>query len=223
MLIMGATTLSALALCAAAAHTTMDWVKIIPATSEGVKASWQWIGPMNEWGFLIGIVIVTFVGIAIAMLSDQPVFSLIGYAMVAGPMGMLMGPTVGMFTGVSVVKVIFITAGVTCICTVIGAIAGNLESWGIWLFGGLTLLLFGSFGIPLAGWLIPGFPIKDALAFSDWIGIVLFSFYIIFDMNKAKYVPATVDNAIDCSLALFMDIINLFIRTLLRAAEEKTS
>ena len=48
----------------------------------------------------------------------------------------------------------------------------------------------------------------------DWIVVIIFCGYIGYDWGRANRVPKTVDNAIDCAAALYMDIINLFIRLL---------
>ena len=42
--------------------------------------------------------------------------------------------------------------------------------------------------------------------------IVLFCGIVAFDVNKAQRVEPTVDNAIDCSAALYVDALNLFVR-----------
>ncbi|MDX1974400.1 MAG: Bax inhibitor-1 family protein [Rickettsiales bacterium] len=215
VLLMGFFTFLGLGLTAVLAYFTTGWMHIVPAVEEGGKATYAWAGPINFWLFWVGVLVTSIIGIFIALGSDKPAVSLIGYALVAGPFGLLLGPVVGMYTAMSIVKVIIVTGGVTGVLTLIGAIIPeSLENWGGWLFGGLLILLFGSLGVPLLGLLIPGFPVQGALTFLDWVGVFLFSAYIIFDMNRAMRVPATVDNAIDCALALYLDIINLFIRLL---------
>jgi FtsH-binding integral membrane protein len=42
----------------------------------------------------------------------------------------------------------------------------------------------------------------------------LFCAYIIYDWNRALRLPYTVDNAIDAAVALYLDIMNLFIHLL---------
>ena len=46
----------------------------------------------------------------------------------------------------------------------------------------------------------------------DWIFVVIFSGYIGYDWVRAQMVPKTVDNAIDCAAALYVDIAILFLR-----------
>lgn len=222
MLLMGFSTLAGLALTAVLAYTTTGWIVPVPAQGDA-EASFHWVGPVNPVVFFIGVLVTSIVGVFIAPGSDKPAISLVGYAMVAGPFGLLLGPVVGMYEAMSVVKVIFITGMVTAVLTFIGAtIPDSLEHWGGWLFGGLCVLILGQFAIPLMGWLVPGFPLQGALTLWDWVGVLLFSAYIIFDMNRAMRVPATVDNAIDCALALYLDIVNLFIRLLQLRGQKKS-
>ena len=46
----------------------------------------------------------------------------------------------------------------------------------------------------------------------DWIVVLIFCGYIGYDWGRANSIPKTVDNAIDSAAALYMDIINLFLR-----------
>ena len=48
----------------------------------------------------------------------------------------------------------------------------------------------------------------------DWIVALLFCGYIGYDWARANAIPNTLDNAIDSAAALYLDIINLFIRLL---------
>lgn len=165
------------------------------------------------WPFLLGVLAAGIVGVIIAVKSENPVFSLLGYAMVAIPFGMMLGPVVALYTAASVVRVFFVTTGVVVVLGIVGAvIPDNLEGWGSWLFGGLSLLLVGYFIVPLAGMF--GLPIDHALTWMDWAGVLVFSGYVIYDWNRAMRIERTMDNAIDCALAVYLDFINLFIRLL---------
>lgn len=48
----------------------------------------------------------------------------------------------------------------------------------------------------------------------DWIVAVIFCGYIGYDWEKANRMPKPVDNAVDGAAAIYMDIINLFMRIL---------
>lgn len=221
VLLLGFFTLLGLGVTAYVASLTTGWMVAIPGY-DGGKTTFEWVGPVNILVLFIGVLVSGIVGSLIALNSDSPPISLFGYLLVAIPFGALLGPVVGMYTAASVVKVMFVTGTMVGVLTIIGAvIPESLESWAGWLFGALCILLVGQLGIPVLGWLIPGFPLEGALTFWDWVGVVLFSAYVIFDMNRAMRIPATIDNSIDCALALYLDIINLFIRLLQLMGQKK--
>lgn len=49
---------------------------------------------------------------------------------------------------------------------------------------------------------------------TDWLVALIFCGYIGYDWGRANQIPKTLDNAIDSAAALYMDIINLFLRIL---------
>jgi FtsH-binding integral membrane protein len=104
----------------------------------------------------------------------------------------------------------------------IGAtIPDSLEHWGSYLFAGLMALLVAQFMAPIALWFGVILPDGFVMTALDWVGIVLFSGYVIYDMNRAQRVAPTLDNAVDCSLDLYLDILNLFIRLLSIMGQKK--
>lgn len=168
---------------------------------------------------LLGLA-VPIVGIIIAMKSDNPVFSLLGYAMVTIPFGMIAGPMIALYTAASVAKVFMITTGIVVTLGIIGAVyPKSLEGWGIWLFGGLLILIFGQFGVMIAAAF--GVNVGGAMTWLDWAGVVLFSGYVIYDLNRAMRVERTHDNAIDCAVAVYLDFANLFLRLLSLLGQRK--
>lgn len=54
----------------------------------------------------------------------------------------------------------------------------------------------------------------------NWVFVLIFGGNIGYDWYRAQNVAPTADNAIDCTCARYMDIVNLFIR-LLRIFEKK--
>lgn len=168
---------------------------------------------------LVGLAI-PIVGIIIAMKSDNPAFSLLGYAMVTIPFGAVAGPMIAMYTAASVAKVFMITTGIVVTLGIIGAVyPKSLEGWGIWLFGGLLILIFGQFGVMIAAAF--GVNVGGAMTWLDWAGVVLFSGYVIYDLNRAMRVERTHDNAIDCAVAVYLDFANLFLRLLSLMGQRK--
>jgi FtsH-binding integral membrane protein len=72
--------------------------------------------------FLIPIFLVAIGGVVIAVKSNDPAVSLLGYAMVAIPFGLMLGPVVAQYTTASVVKVFFITTIIVAVLGVVGAV-----------------------------------------------------------------------------------------------------
>ena len=187
------------------------------AIASNFTQSWQ-----LSWPLLIGVLIAGILGVVIALSSGNPVISLLGYMLVAIPFGMMLGPVVATYVAASVVRVFFVTTGIVVVLGIVGAvIPDNLEGWGSWLLGGLTLLIIGSLAVPIAG--LFGLPIDHALTLLDWAGVAIFSGYVVYDWNRAMRVPYTDDNAIDCALAVYLDFINLFIRLLELTGTKKSN
>ncbi len=170
----------------------------------------------GEWqmtGFFVAIIVSAIAGTLIANRSDNPLVSTFGFALVAGPFGLMLGPVVASYTTASVLRVLVLTVLMTLILVVIGAVTPkNLSGWANWLFGGLVILLLGMFAVPVMA--VVGIPVEGAMTLLDWAGLVLFGAFVIFDLNRAMRVPHTIDNAVDCALALYVDMINIFIRLL---------
>ncbi len=155
---------------------------------------------------LLGVLVVSIVGILIALRSANPFVSLVGYALVTIPFGALTGPVVALYAPASVVRILFLTTGLVVVLGVAGAVyPRSLEGMGSWLLGGLLLLLVGMLLGPRVG---------ISLTALDWVGVVLFSAYVVYDLNRAMNIPYTMDNAIDSALAIYLDFINIFIRLL---------
>jgi FtsH-binding integral membrane protein len=164
------------------------------------------------WAFL-GLALIPFVGVLVSVKSDNPLVSLFGYALICVPFGLITGPIVALYTAASVVKILAVTTMIVVTLGIGGAIyPKSLESWGAFLFGGLLILIFGQFGFMLLAAF--GVNIGGALTLFDWIGVFLFSAYVIYDMNRAMRLPRTHDNAIDAAVAVYLDFLNIFLRLL---------
>lgn len=198
--LLAAFTAVGIAFCAFVSTLSYDW-------DLSAWGTWQFIG------FFAGVLIAAIAGSLIANASDNPVVSCFGFALVAGPFGLMLGPLVAQYTTASVLRVLALTVIMTLVLGVIGAVTPkDLSGWANWLFGGLMILLLGLFAVPLMS--LIGLPVEGAMTLLDWAGLVLFGAFVIFDLNRAMRVPYTIDNAIDCALAVFVDMVNIFIRLL---------
>lgn len=172
------------------------------------------------WVFFIGVLLVGILGVVIALWSKNPLISLFGYMLVAIPFGMMLGPVVALYTIASVFNILIVTASVVVVFGFVGAILpDSLENWRGWLFGALVMLLIGYFVVPFASFF--GLPVDRALSWLDWIGVVVFCFYVIYDINRALRIPYTLDNSVDVALSIYLDFINIFIRLLSRRGRKK--
>lgn len=165
------------------------------------------------WLFIgLGIPIA---GIFLALGSSHWPTSLAGYTMVVVGLGAVTGPTVALYETGVVLSALGATAGVTVVTSAVGVLyPKSLASWGGYLFGALLALVF----VRVAQTIMASMGVSESIWYMPWIeygAAVLFSLYIIFDWNRALRLDHTLDNAVDCALAIFLDIINLFI-TLLR-------
>ncbi len=163
-------------------------------------------------------------GIFIAFMCDQWGVSLFGYFLVVGGIGAICGPTVNLYESGVVINALLATCGVSVAMSIVGIIIPqSLEHWGGYLFGILTAVVLVSiarlFFPASAGPLAPDADMYSTMWHYLWLGFdyfvaVLFCIYIIFDWNRALRLPRTLDNAVDCSVAIFLDVVNLFVRIL---------
>lgn len=183
------------------------------AVASTFSMSWK-LDSMLILVLALGVLVVSIAGVFISVGSENPLVSFAGYLLVTIPFGVLLGPVIAQYTEASVVRILFLTTVVVVGLGLVGAIyPKSLEGWGSWLFGALLLLLFGLiFLAPLAR--ILNIPATEALNWMDWIGVVIFSAYVIYDLNRAMRIPSTMDNAVDSALAVYLDFVNLFIRLL---------
>jgi FtsH-binding integral membrane protein len=179
----------------------------------------------NKWaviGFFIGVLLVTLGGTTLYITSDKPALSLLGYSLVAGPFGLMLGPIVALYTPGSVAKVAGITIALVVVLGLVGiCIPESLEKFGAWLLIALIVLILGYFIVPVLG--LFGVDVESGMRALDWIGVALFGAIVVYDMNRAMRVPRTLDKAIDCAAGLFTDIVNIFIRLLSLLGQTKSS
>jgi len=58
--------------------------------------------------------------------------------------------------------------------------------------------------------------------FIAYVSAAIFTLYIGYDWHKAQMYPKTLDNAVDCALDLYLDIINLLLDLLRIIAKVKS-
>lgn len=162
------------------------------------------VGPL--WIF-IGYFVLAIAGIAISARSTNPWISFLGYNLLVLPIGVLLCLILPGIPVVIVTKALLLTGIVTATMTLLGLVAPNV-------FLGMGRTLFIALIVGILAELVATFLFHYTGTAFDWLFVVLFSGYIGYDVAKSQIYPKTVDNAVDCALDIYLDIINIFIRLL---------
>ena len=185
------------------------------------------MGCVLSWGFVVTYIVSSMtmhwqpglfefllVGLGLPLLgifmsvSKSAFMSFIGFNLVAIPFGAILGPALAQYE-LSRPGIVSEAAQLTGTVTGIMALSGLLfpsfyRSLGGALFAALTALLV----VLVASMFIPalmGFTVIHYAAAG------LFALYVGYDMQRASEIPATLDNAVDVCISLYLDIINLFL------------
>jgi len=178
----------------------INWlmVKNIPAAA---------IADINIWVFFIGYFASCFFGIYLFNNSENPVVSFIGYNFVVVPFGLIVNLAVSRYDSALVVEAVRITGMVTFVMMLLGTMYPVFFQR---ISGALTISLLIVIVVELVEILV--FGIHHGII--DWVVVVIFCGYIGYDWGRANNIPKTLDNAVDSAAALYIDIINLFLRIL---------
>lgn len=189
----------------------------------GASFSYNWTFSGNSWLmilFMLVCVVASIGGGALAQANDDPMISVVGGAICAGAMGLMIGPVVALYELGSVTQAFVLAAGVVLVTGFIGAILpADLSAWGAPLFGLLLGAIFIQFGgIMLAAF---GFNMKLSFTILDWAVLILFCAIMVYDLNMARRLDRTFNNAIDVAVNVFLNFANIFIRILSIAGQKK--
>ena len=179
----------------------INWliVRYIDATS-------LMVGP-NEYLFLAGYFASCFYGVYLFNTSKDPSMSFIGYNFVVVPFGLVLSIVLHRFLPGLVLQAIQVTAGVTVLMMIMGAVR---PEWFQTVPGSLTIALLAAILVEL----IHGAVFHHVPEWIDWVVAIGFCSYIGYDWGRALRIPRTVDNAVDSAAAIYMDVLNLFMRVL---------
>ena len=161
---------------------------------------------MNPWVLLIGYFALSIIGIFIAGVSDNPIVSFIGYNLLVCPVGLVLSLVVDEYGGIDsmvVVQAFFLTLLITS-CMIVLSICypDFFNSLGKTLFCSLLGIIIARLVCLFTGW--------DTTIIA-WFSAIIFSLYIGYDFNRSQQFVKTMDNAVDCALDIYLDIINLFL------------
>ncbi len=161
----------------------------------------------SGWLVLVIGLAIPIAGIFVAIKSDNPIISFIGYNMIVVPFGFLLGPVVNHYSPDVVRNAMGMTAGIAILMGILGTLFPNFFSK---IGGVLFIALLSLLGVRI---LQLFFPSLD-FTWIDYLAAGLFSLYIGYDMYRANTMQKTVDNAVDICVDLYLDIINLFLNIL---------
>ena len=197
------------------ARVYATWITFLTAYGIAISAMTAYlvVGRNLSLGFTFAVFLVAALGVYITWENESPVVSFVGYTLIVIAFGFITGPTVARYTSASVVRILFLSGTMVLGLGMLGAlIPQSLEGWWTWLLGGLLILLAGNVVLPLLS--LIGIPVGSGLDFLDWIGVILFSAIVIFDINSAMRIPYTMKNAIDSAAEIYLDFVIIVIRLL---------
>lgn len=167
----------------------------------------QLVAGVKPWLLFAGYLVLCIAGILIAVKSDRPLVSFLGYNLLVLPMGVMLCLIVPAMPVAVVTKALLLTGLVTATMVLLGLVRPQL-------FLGLGRTLFIALVIGIVAELVASFLLGYRGSAFDWLFVLIFSGYIGYDIAKSQAYPKTIDNAIDCALDIYLDIIYLFIRLL---------
>lgn len=182
----------------------LSWGFVLTMLAAKSTAAWH----PNIVSLLVVGLGIPIIGIFMSAMSSNPLISFAGFNLVVGGLSAILGPVLAMYDikepGL-VERAAAMTALVTAVMGTTGMMFPNFyRSIGGALFGALTALVVVSF----ARLFIPAI---QGVGIIDYISAGIFSLYIGYDMWRASDIPATLDNAVDIAVSLYLDIINLFL------------
>lgn len=181
----------------------LTWGFALAAFASRYTATWE----PNIWIFLLVGLVIPIIGIVISSKSKNPAVSFLGFNLVVIPLGAMLGPLLYYYSitdpGV-IEQALIATAFVTGMMALSAFLFPHFYSK---IGGALFMALLCVIVLMLLQLFIP--------AMQDWIFISyltagIFALYIGYDIWRASKIPATLDNAIDVSVSLYLDIVNLF-------------
>lgn len=157
--------------------------------------------------FFLLYIALCFAGVFMFNLSKNPAISFLGYNLVVVPFGFVINVVVSRYDPELVMQAMQITGGVTFAMMVLGAMFPEF-------FRRIHVALTVSLVLVILFELFDTFVMHRQHGITDWIVVLIFCGYVGYDWGRANNIPKTLDNAVDSAAALYMDIINLFLRIL---------
>ena len=166
-------------------------------------------------GFLVAYIALVLIGSALVR-SYNPARCFLGYNLIAVPVGVVVAlATVG-YDPQIVTRAALITAIVTLIMMIVSMLAPQVFAR---MGMGLGVALLSVIVVESLAMLI----FRMSITAIDWIVVGIMCLYIGFDWVRANSVQRTTTNAIAAASALYLDIINIFLRVLRILARSRSN
>lgn len=156
---------------------------------------------------VIGYFASCLLGVYLFTRSTSPWVSFLGYNFVVVPFGFIINLVVSRYDPQVVLDAVRVTGWVTAGMMLLGTLFPAFFRRIGWVLG-IALI------VVIIVEVIEIFVFGMHHGILDWIVAVIFCGYIGYDWARANAIPKTADNAVDSAAALYMDIINLFLRIL---------
>lgn len=178
----------------------INWllVKLIPTET---------ILSVNPLVFFIGYFASCLYGISLFTKSIDPLVSFAGFNFVVVPFGLVVNIVVSRYDQSIVLDALRITTIVTLLMMVLGAYFTEFFEKIRWA------LFFSLLSVGIVEF-VEIFIFRIHHDVIDWVVALTMCGYIGYDWGRANKIPKTIDNAVDSAAALYMDIVNLFLRIL---------
>jgi len=185
------------------------------------KASPQWLGS-HIWLLYASQAVMLCALCAMCCCHDKLKTFPTNYVflfMLTGAMSFLVGFASAMFTWQSVALAAGVTAAIFVAMTLFAVFSKtDFTGWGPYLAAALFTMI--GFGLAISILNMFGVKIKMMVMFYDFMGVLLFTFYIVYDTQLimgelgGHRIQFSLDDYVLASLNLYLDIINLFLHLL---------
>jgi len=166
------------------------------------------IDPDKAGVLAIVLIVVALISAFVMMFSGKPPVSLTALIVMSGSLGLFLGIV---DPGIAVGPLLASLAVAVVLALVGWFVRADLHKWGSWLLGLTTALIVAGFLLPF----IESFGVNPGtyeppLALSIFSAL-LFSGWMIYDWNRARRMPRTLDNMIDNGGAIYLDWLNIYL------------
>lgn len=172
-----------------------------------------YVGAQLPAGWFLPVVVLYFgLFFAVQKMREREGINIILLYAFAFSSGLLIGPIIGNYVSAGLGGTVLQAAAITGVMTAgLGAFALTTKRD----FASITPYLFvgilGLFAAMIANIWVGGSMLSMAIG---WVGALLFSALLVVHVQRAKYAPDTMGNAVILTLGIYLDIVNLFLMIL---------